>query len=61
MSSRWYWCLRHERPETEGECPNDLRMGPYESPEEAARYKDRAEARNERWDEDDKAWRGEDD
>jgi hypothetical protein len=59
--TRWYWCLRHQRPETAGECPNDRRLGPYASPEEAARWAERAEARNEDWDEEDKRWRGQDD
>lgn len=57
----WYWCLRHERPEPEGEqCPAGDRMGPYTSREEARNWKDKAESRNERWKEEDRRWEGED-
>jgi hypothetical protein len=58
---RWYWCLRHRRVEPADEgCANDQRLGPYSSPEEAEHWKDKVEARNEAWDEEDRAWEGDD-
>jgi hypothetical protein len=58
---RWYWCLRHERPEHEGEqCPAQDRLGPYSSRQEALNWREKAEARDERWREQDRQWEGED-
>ena len=55
----WYWCMRHQdvEPADKG-CPPDQRMGPYSSPGEARRWREKVEARNEAWDEDDKRWEG---
>ncbi|WP_129669224.1 hypothetical protein [Phytoactinopolyspora endophytica] len=36
MRGPWYWCLIHARVEPEEGCPNDRRLGPYETREEAA-------------------------
>ena len=56
-ASRWYWCLEHDRAEPEREaCRATTRLGPYASPEEARRWKDRVEARNDAWDEQDEDW-----
>ena len=56
----WYWCLTHRRPEPEGEqCRGSDRMGPYASAEEARRWQDKVEDRNETWDEEDRRWEGE--
>ena len=58
----WYWCLRHQRPEPEGEqCAAEDRMGPYPTREDALNWKDKAEARDEHWKAQDRAWEGEDD
>ncbi len=56
----WYWCLRHSRVEAGGDtrCPADERLGPYESAEAAQRWKERSNARNQRWDKEDKEWAG---
>ena len=55
----WFWCLTHKRAETATEaCAADERLGPYESKEAAAHWKERVEARNEAWDEADRAWSG---
>ena len=56
----WYWCLRHGGVErgSDSSCPPDDRMGPYESQEAAAHWKDRVEARNQKWENEDKAWEG---
>ena len=58
---RWYWCFAHDRPEAEGEqCAADDRLGPYGSREEAVHWRDKVEARNERWKQQDREWEGED-
>ena len=58
---RWYWCFAHDRPEAEGEqCAGDDRLGPYGSREEAVHWRDKVEARNERWKQQDREWEGED-
>lgn len=57
--SGWYWCLRHNRAEEEATtCAADDRLGPYESQEAATHWRDRVEARNEKWDQEDRAWSG---
>jgi hypothetical protein len=60
-ADQWYWCLDHGAAEpATSACPPDRRMGPYESSEAAAHWKDRVEARNEQWDADDTAWEDDD-
>ncbi len=60
-ATAWYWCQVHERPEPEGEaCRAQDRLGPYATREAAINWKDRVDARNDRWDEQDDAWEGED-
>jgi len=55
----WYWCLRHTRAEdAESTCPPDDRLGPYESREAAEHWRDRSNARNEKWDKEDQEWSG---
>ena len=57
----WYWCFNHNRPEPEGEqCPGEDRLGPYPTREEAVNWREKADARNERWKEQDREWEGED-
>jgi hypothetical protein len=56
---RWFWCLRHNQPERGVWCPADERLGPYESADEAARWQERVEARNEAWEEQDRRWNDE--
>ncbi|MHA4813249.1 hypothetical protein ACXZ65_02720 [Streptomyces aculeolatus] len=48
----WYYCLEHKRVEEGPQCKALNRLGPYATPEEAARAIETAEARNEEWDED---------
>ncbi len=57
-SAAWYWCLRHGHAEQGPGCPAEVRLGPYESPEAAAAFAERAEARNERWEDEDRRWHG---
>jgi hypothetical protein len=57
----WYWCLRHDRAEeAAGACAADDRLGPYESKDAAEHWRERVAARNEQWDEEDRAWSGDD-
>ena len=58
QSGQWYWCLDHEKAEPAGQCRAERQMGPYDSPEAAARWKDRVEARNHEWDAEDERWEG---
>jgi hypothetical protein len=61
-SGAWYWCLRHSRVEEgAGACPPDDRLGPYESEAAARNWRDRAEARDDRWEREDREWEGESD
>jgi len=60
MPGSWYWCLKHSLVEgAEGTCPPEDRMGPYESREAAANWKDTVESRNDEWDKADREWSGE--
>ena len=58
----WYWCPHHGRAEqgAAAGCAPDQRLGPYESQEAAEHWRDRVEARNEKWDAEDRAWEGDD-
>jgi hypothetical protein len=57
---RYYWCLRHNRVETDQDvCPASMTMGPYGSPTEAEQALTRVAERNEQWDAEDARWRGE--
>jgi hypothetical protein len=57
----WYWCLRHRRAEdAEHACRAEDRLGPYPSKEDAEHWRERAQARNERWEAEDRAWTGDD-
>lgn len=55
MAGPWYWCLDHERVEPSEGCPNDRRLGPYESREQAERALEIARERTEAWDAEDAA------
>ncbi len=55
----WWWCLKHARPESDDtvDVPGDQRVGPYDSEEAATHWKEKFEARNEKWEREDKDWR----
>ena len=56
-TGEWYWCMDHGRAEEASEaCRPADRLGPYRSKEEAIHWKDRVEARNEEWEEEDRRW-----
>ena len=59
-NGKWFWCTRHGRAEQGADaCPPDDRLGPYESKQAAENWRERLEARNDRWDEQDREWAGE--
>jgi hypothetical protein len=51
----WWWCLRHGRVEQGPGCPNNERLGPYETEHEAATALERAAQRTAAEDARDKA------
>lgn len=64
MSEQWFFCLKHQKVESAGQCRADDRMGPYESPEAAARWRERLDQREDEreqqkdaWEREDEAWR----
>lgn len=57
MAEQWYWCQRHGRAEPEGDACRALdRLGPYPTREAAEGWQETAAARNEAWEEQDRAW-----
>jgi len=59
-SGAWSWCLRHHQAERsdDSSCPPEDRLGPYESEDAARHWKDRVDARNQKWEAEDKEWSG---
>ena len=49
----WYYCLEHQRVESEEGCPNSERMGPYLSESEAQHALENAAERNAAFDAED--------
>jgi hypothetical protein len=61
QQDEWYWCLRHNRAERADDACRALdRVGPYPSKEAAENWQESVEARNQKWDAEDRAWEGED-
>jgi len=52
----YYWCLKHSRVEPREGCRDADRMGPYPTEEAARNWRASVEARNEKWDEEDREW-----
>lgn len=53
----WYWCLDHSEVESGPEaCAADRRLGPFQTREAAAGWRERFESRNEAWDRSDRDW-----
>ncbi|HKR69921.1 MAG TPA: hypothetical protein VJT16_13855 [Streptosporangiaceae bacterium] len=46
----WWFCLKHHRVEPDAGCPGKDRLGPYPTPEDAARALETVRRRNEQWD-----------
>jgi hypothetical protein len=60
FATRYYWCLRHNRVETdENVCAERYRLGPYATATEAEHALDKVAERNAAWDEEDARWNGE--
>jgi hypothetical protein len=49
---KYWYCVKHQRVETEDLCPPIDRLGPYSTQEEATRALEKAAQRNEEWDND---------
>ncbi|MEO8329717.1 MAG: hypothetical protein ABI586_06935 [Candidatus Nanopelagicales bacterium] len=52
MVGPYWWCLTHERVEGRDGCPNTVRLGPYDSSEDASHALERAHQRTKDWDSD---------
>ena len=50
--TQWWYCLRHQRAESEPDCPHAERLGPYASEALATQALSGAARRTEAWDED---------
>ncbi len=60
VAARYYWCLRHNRVESEDNaCAERYRLGPYSSAAEAEQALSRVAERNAAWDAEDARWSGE--
>lgn len=60
-ATEWYWCLEREVAVTADDpCPPDRRLGPYPTREAAENWKQTVEARNEKWDAEDREREGDD-
>ena len=55
LMGSWWYCLRHNRVEDQSGCALTDRLGPYDSPEEAAQALDKARRRTEEEDARDRA------
>jgi len=59
MSDGRYWfCVTHHAVEEEDGCPNEDRLGPYDTADEASHALEKVQERNEAWDHD-PAWKDE--
>ena len=59
LRPQWYYCLDHKRVEPLNGCRAEVRLGPYDTREEAARALEKVEQRNLEWD-NDPAWKDDD-
>jgi hypothetical protein len=56
----YYWCLKHNRVETDdNKCSSDNLLGPYETEQDARLGLQRLHERNRKIDAEDAAWTGE--
>lgn len=51
----YWWCLTHNGVEPDDGCAHQVRLGPFDTREEAAKALDTAAARTQAWDEQDAA------
>jgi hypothetical protein len=59
-SPQYWWCLAHEKVETDDGCANTERLGPFDDYAEATSALEIARRRTEAWDSDPE-WNDEDD
>lgn len=52
----FWWCTDHDAVEPQEGCRGEVRLGPYETQEAAARALQSVRERNERLDAEDEAW-----
>jgi hypothetical protein len=48
----WYYCFKHKKVETQDECHQMDRMGPYRTKEDAEHWREHVAERNKEWDDD---------
>jgi hypothetical protein len=56
----FYFCLTHREVERGASCRAENRLGPYDTAEEALRWRERHEGREETWEAEDERWHGRD-
>jgi len=54
LAPPYWWCLTHERAEGRDGCANTVRLGPFDTKEEAEQALETARKRSEAWDNDPK-------
>ena len=55
----YFWCLRHRRVESAADaCPENNRLGPYATRDEAEHAMAKVAERNAEWDAEDARWSG---
>lgn len=58
--SGYYWCLRHNRVETDADkCDESKLLGPFQTSTEATEALQKVQQRNEAWEAEDERWHGE--
>lgn len=57
-TTAWFYCLKHQAVEPEGQCKATDRLGPYPTPEAAAGALASVHEREERIEAEDRQWRG---
>lgn len=55
MQQEWWWCLKHQRVEPREGDADAERLGPFRTPQEAARAMQTVQERNARYDAEDEA------
>lgn len=56
QTGEYYWCLTHHRVESREGCKAADRLGPFDSAEAATNWRATYEARNEKWEAEDRKW-----
>lgn len=56
--AQYYWCFRHGTVEEGPGCRAADRLGPYDSPGDAAAWLERRDRRDEEWEAEERRWHG---